>query len=194
MGQNQTKNYQFPSGIKYNISYCRQYNISEKLLSDFCFHKTDVDLSNIVEETGISGCINYKLAELGYSFKTDIEYSLQTLNEFLLKIKILDLGVKWKCYMPTLDNIKYLLFQGNVLLAGIVIDNDLKKMFGITENNSIFSDIVLIVGYNQTDFILKTTWQEDLVNIPFDFVGDFKEIWNIELENPEDKFLNYPLL
>ena len=50
-----------------------------------------------------------------------------------------------------------------------------------------------IIGYTKENILIKTNWTNSIINIPISFISNFREIWNIEIESPEDTFLNKEL-
>ena len=100
-----------------------------------------------------------------------------------------DLVFKTKCYFPRLKNIKRLLSDKNILIAGIIVDKDLVKSLNfenVVLNNNV-TDIVCIVGYDSEHILLKTMWITETVFLKNEFVKNIKEIWSINIENPEIK-------
>jgi hypothetical protein len=183
MGQTQST---IPSGKKYLVSYCKQHNVKEstKLLES-------VDLSNLLVRKGLLNSVfEYKTRFLGYSFKPiDFETGIP-LNKILKNVKLENLSFKCRCYTVSLENIKYFLSNFNVLIAGVIIDKKLSKEIFKKEINTKPSDIVLIVGYTPENLLLKTTWFEEILSLPFEFLCNIKEIWNINILSSEDKYLD----
>ena len=91
--------------------------------------------------------------------------------------------------MVSLDNIKYFLSNFSVLIAGIIIDKKFaKSIFNLDiENKS--SDVILIVGYTSDSLIIKTNWKTIYLEIPYKFICNIKEMWNINILSHEDKYL-----
>jgi hypothetical protein len=137
---------------------------------------------------------------MGYSlqqtpvFKNISNVPLETILEQLtIKSKngiiLSDITIKRICYYPTLCNIKALLSKGNVLIAGIILDplfcnNILQQVIP-----TLITDIVLIVGYTPTSVIIKTSWTPETIEVPNEFIANFKEMWDIFINSPEDKYI-----
>jgi len=202
MGQHQTKHqkYYIPSKKLFKMSYCIQENISESITK-----KEYVDLSKLVEGYEDIGLmlqfIYYKLKHEGYSFKeysiSQITYRLDQIFDYINDNGIFlsnnsvinDFRIIKKCYEPNLNNIYFFLNKGQILLGGIILDEKfitdvLHMEIGKNGNgkNSIISDIVLIIGYDENTIYLKTEWCENTVKIDNKFVSNIREIWNIEIK------------
>ena len=221
MGQLQTKDYYIPSGRNYSMSYVKHINIKFKKLND----SQNFNLSNLIQfdnliikypkENGILKLIYsamwYKITNLGYTIKENIpNLSLnlcEPLNECLDKIinhgfinkredVLSDLIITKQCYQSNLNNIKYLLCNGNILVAGILIDNEfINQVLNSDEIiNDIISDIIIIIGYNLDSLIIKTNWVDTPINLNFSFIDNIKEIWNFEIKSPEENYLNENVL
>lgn len=186
MGQVQSST-KLPLGKSYNISYCKQWDIlKERKFMD------SVDLSHLLESMNlVLSVFKYKLSNSGYHMG-NLFYPINLpLNEIIkfISSKIKPYEIKSKCYIVSLDNIKYLLSDFNVLIAGIIIDQDFAKNILKTEISQDVTDIVLITGYHNTTVTIKTNWSTDLIDIPIDYLCNIKEIWNIEVLPFEDKYL-----
>ena len=196
MGNTSSKRYSLPLGKNYNISYCRQYNHRSKI-KDF------IDLSSFLIEQGdqgdlISKLIIYEINKHGYSLKPIEQrfYNLplnQIIKNFKIKssdnVILKDISLKSRCYFVNEENIKSLLSDGNILIAGIIIDQEFSdSVLDRTPINYLLTDIVLIIGYSDK-LVLKTNWCKENVYIDFNFLCNIKEIWNIIPIVPEDKFL-----
>jgi hypothetical protein len=146
--------------------------------------------------------LHYKIKHLGYNIKQFIteEFGIPLpLNEILERIlnkgikselsneKLNDIEITIQCFYPKLKNIKRLLSSGSILIGGLIIDHKLLKFFDINES-TILSDIVLIVGYTAECIIIRTTWIIESLSIPNEFIDNFKELWDINIKSPEDKF------
>jgi hypothetical protein len=199
MGQSQSLQYTLPLGKRYTISYSPQYNVNEYGFVPETIHinipilnKNPIDLINSVFYS--------KLNRMGYSlqqtpiFKNISNVALEDILEQLtIKSKngiiLSDITIKKNCYYPTLANIKALLSQGNVLIAGIILDplfcnNVLQQVVP-----TLITDIVLIVGYTPTSVIIKTSWTAETIEVPNEFIANFKEMWDIFMNSPEDKYI-----
>jgi len=193
-----------PLGKNYIISYCRQYNIHEPVET-----REQIDLSKIIEENDcknipqlIYSVLYYKIKHLGYNTDNFIseDFAIQLpLNEILETIlsrgikselhheNLNDLEISIECFYPKVKNIKRLLSMGNILIGGLILDRKLLLFLEINDS-VILSDIVLIVGYNTQFIMIKTTWISEILNLPIEFIDNFKELWNINVKSPEDKF------
>jgi len=194
MGNTSSKRYDLPLGKNYNISYCRQYNYKSKI-KDF------IDLSSFLIDHGnlISKLIIYNINKHGYSLKPNnlfLNHNLP-LNEVIKNFKIKssenvilkDVSLKSRCYFVNEENIKSLLSDGNILIGGIIIDQEFSDLYlDKTPINYLLTDIVLIIGYSDK-LILKTNWCKENLYIDFNFLCNIKEIWNVIPIVPEDKFL-----
>lgn len=188
-----------PSGKNYVISYCKHLNF-----------KTRIDIAN--ETNLISGIqidtsnqynlilsVFYnKINSCGYSLKPvyKLPFVVAPLENILKQIKELgfyshnkklsDITLKTKCYTPKLKSIKSLIYLGNILIAGLVIDEDFAKNVLKQETKQLLSDIILIVGYTEKELIAKSIYSE--FTIPNEYTTSIKEVWNIEVETPEDLY------
>ena len=199
MGQVQSFEYTLPLGKRYIISYCSQYNVNATefvpetvLLNISILNKSPNDLINSV--------FYHKLNAIGYSieqrplFKNISNIPLETiLEQVTIKSKtgiiLSDIIVHRMCYYPTLINIKSLLSKGSILIAGLILttkfcENVLKQTV-----NTLITDIVLIVGYTELGLLIKTTWTPEVIEIPNEYLSNFKEIWDIYINSPEDKYI-----
>ena len=199
MGQSQSLQYTLPSGKRYTISYCSQYNVKEYGFVPDSVHinipvlnKNPIDL--------IYSVFYAKLNAMGYSmeqtsvFRNISNIPLETvLEQVTIKSKngltLSDITVKQTCYYPTIANIKSLLAKGSPLIAGIILD----PLFCTTVLHEVIShlitDIVLIVGYSETGVIIKTSWTPETIEVPNEYLSNFKEMWDIYINSPEDKYI-----
>jgi hypothetical protein len=187
MGQAQSSNNnKLPSGKSYNISYCQQWDIlKEKKFPEY------IDLSNLLEGSLLLSVFKYKMSNMGYSMGK-VFYPINVpLNEIInfISLKLKPYKIKSRCYIVSLDNIKYLLSEFNVLIAGIIVDQEFAKNILNTEITQTVTDIILITGYHDSCVTIKTNWTSDLIDIPIDYLCNIKEIWNIEVLPLEDKYL-----
>ena len=195
MGQTHTKeeieNLTLPSGNNYLISYCRGYDVTKRIK---CSKEINLELlisqKKINVQELIYNVFKYKIDFLGYSI-TDLKIKTidnVPLNIYLNQIKIMDLIITNTCYNVKLSNIKYLLNKGNIIIAGLILDCEfIKEVFNIISSEEL-TDIVLIIGYNLDFIIIKTSWISTPVNIPIRLLDNFKEMWNIKIESPEEKY------
>lgn len=212
---NQINELKIPKNKIYNVSYCTGNNL---LGNDKEFLEI-LNISSLIEYFNnstnkknevlvlIYSSFLYKLRSIGYSLVPKITINNQIINSNLEDLiylickegiyteydKLSDLKVIGSCYNVNINNIKYLLNKGNIIIAGIIIDKpllvDLNYLnLSLFENNS--SDIVLIVGYSYTELILKTNWSDELIFINIKFINNLKELWNIEVYSPEEKILS----
>jgi len=188
MGQGPSKKeYSLPSGKKYVFSYCRHYSLnmdSENFES--------INLENLLEtsEEVLEQVFNYKLKNIGYSFKTSIKTIKGPLHNILNSVILpKDISFLAKCYQVQKHIIQYFLTKGDILVCGLIMDEDfLLEILGIPFRDTL-SDIILIVGYTPDKFLIKTNWTPDTLEIPWIFVENIQELWNINIESPEEKYL-----
>ena len=222
MGIAQSKEYYLPSGKNYSMSYIKYINVNINVNLMFV---DNINLSNVIhfdnliiqypKESGILKLIYsamwYKITNLGYSIKENISYLNLNLNDplnecldkiithgFLNKHEdvLSDLIITKQCYQSNLNNIKYLLCNGNILVAGILIDNEFISQVLDSDEiiNDIISDIIIIIGFNSDSLIIKTNWVENVINLNFSFIDNIKEICNFEIKSPEENYLNENVL
>jgi len=191
MGQAQSKkNYNLPLGKNFIISYCRHHSIKKEQ----AIHE-EINLEKIVSGDStldlILSVFNYHLSHNGINVKCkNIQPFRGTLHEILLGIKgSYKHPIETKCYFSEPTNIKALLTNGNVLIAGIIIDSEFANDYLDTNFTNTRSDIVLIVGYTQNEYIIKTTWCLETIKLPWESLGNIKEVWNISVKNPENEYL-----
>ena len=189
MGQSQTKEYYLPSGKNYSMSYVKYTNVNKNLTQELTQElnlSNVIQFDNLIvqfpKEYGILkliySAIWYKITNSGYTIKENISNLIlnlrDPLNECLDKIIkygfgenkdnqqacLSDLIIVKQCYQSNLDNIKYLLYTGNILVAGIIIDQEfINQVLNSDEIiNDILSDIIIIIGYNLDSLIIKTNW------------------------------------
>ena len=135
MGQTQSNC--IPSGKHYKYSYCKQLDnlvytflpesINLILNLNFDLSKNENYILNFIYVS-----IYYKIKNLGYNIKENTNYYIPTNNVQLNTIienvalkgimsssneVLKDLSIVGKPYKVSLNNIKYLLSQGNILIA-----------------------------------------------------------------------------
>ena len=210
MGQTQS-NF-IPSGKHYKYSYCKQldnlvYNILPESIN--LSLNLSLNLSSSKNENYILNLIYvsiyYKIKNLGYNLKENKNHYISTYNTQLNTIienvalkgimsssneVLKDLSIVGKPYKVSLNNIKYLLSQGNILIAGIVLDERFGMEVLQKVIHSLLTDIVLIVGYNAENIYILSNWKPEIIKIDNCFVDNILEIWNIEINSPEEYFLN----
>ena len=104
-------------------------------------------------------------------------------------INLTDIDIKKNCYYPTLHNIKSLLCNGNVLIAGLILDSPLCVNVLHQKVIQLITDIVLIVGYSPNGIFIKTSWTPEILELPIEYISNFKEMWDIYINSPEDKYI-----
>ena len=200
MGASQSK-YNLPSGKRYSISYSKQIDYPNTPI------KSNIHINTPIENetpTDMIYSVCYRLLEnMGYSpSKRYSHYQPANMNieESISRIKIKtprgctsDVKIKGTSYYPS--NIKKLVSDGNILIAGIVLDPH-EKILNVEgpvslENINRITDVVCVVGYSEHGIHIQTSWCNEYLIINESMV---KEIWNITIENEEDTFLNidYP--
>lgn len=205
MGNTNSTAFKLPYENKYFFSYEKQYD-SNGIIKD------SIDLSNFIQDNGnfIYQIIFNQIINLGYSIKLkvpkmDLYKKTSTIKEIIQSIKaygflssdytdnLSDLKFTSKCYFPRLKNIKILLSQNHILIAGIIIDHELMKSIlpNFVLKNEV-SDIIVIVGYNSENILIKTLWTPEVLSINISFIQNIKEIWTILIESPEN-YLNLNL-
>jgi len=199
MGQSQSSEYILPFGKRYIISYCAQYNIK-----DSGTFKDSVNVNIPVENNKtplhlIYTLFYYKLNLIGYSIKPiwkhlNCNIPLETILEKISinssdLVTLSDITIQRTCYYPTLDNIKSLLSNGNVLIGGMILGPKMCTDILNQTVNNLITDIVLIVGYTPSGILIKTTWTSGTIEIPNEYLSNFKELWDIYINSPEDKYI-----
>jgi hypothetical protein len=206
MGQTQSF---IPSGKRFKYSYSKQLEIP------FVKHIQPVtDLSRIIEippqqqeyhsgyiSSFIQTVIYYNVQNIGY--KIDIcdpietEGNLQNMIDQVIahgvicsdkRTKISDLTITSVSYKINRHGIKSLLSQGHILIAGIVLDKTLGSEINVNIT-SIVTDVVLLVGYDDTSIYIISNWLPDVLALPDHFIDNILEIHTIEVFSPEDRYL-----
>jgi len=202
MGNN-SSSLKIPDKNNYFCSYEKQY--------DYHTHsviKESVDLSNYINNSGnfIYQHIINQIKSLGYSIKLDVPIipvynKKSTIKKIISSIesigflssdytdRLSDLIFKSKCYFPRIENIRTLLSDENILIAGIVLDEELFKFLKQTYKKDV-SDIICIVGYDSENILIKTTWTNETISINNKFVPNLYELWTINIESPENKIIS----
>ena len=191
--------FKIPSGKNYLISYSKQSRYTPiQFISNETNLVTGIDISNKSSLHLLYSVFYYHLHALGYSLKS-IVYPLPgpvlPLDELIFHIikrgfyssdtPLSDIIITPKCYSPKLKTIRSLVYLGNIIVAGLVIDQELSQ-FLFKSKLDIITEVVLIVGYTEKDLLLKCTWSSDIVSVPNEHLSNIKEIWNIEIKSPED--------
>ena len=208
MGQTQSDF--IPSGKHYKYSYCKQLdNLVYTFLPESINLSLNLNLNLSKNENYILNfiyvSIYYKIKNLGYNIKENTNYYIPTNNVQLNTIienvalkgimsssneVLKDLSIVGKPYKVSLNNIKYLLSQGNILIAGIVLDERFGMEILQKVVHSLLTDIVLIVGYDAESIYILSNWKSEIIKINNCFIDNILEIWNIEINSPEEYFLN----
>ena len=197
--------YTLPNFNKYTISYCKQNNFDNTIKEGQLKESIDLSSSILFDNNLVYCVILEQVNKLGYSlkkvfqkpipFNTPLNEIIKSYNSFMssdCNDTLNDLIIKNTCHYATLDNIKKILNNFNVIIAGIIIDHDLiKSITNHTSNTPISSfkqttDIVCIVGYNSSSILLKTNWTDKIIHLNTSFIENIKEIWNIDIKSPED--------
>ena len=193
MGGTQSK-YNLPSGRRYTISYAKQNEFHEKVLI-----KEKIHINASIENetpTDMLYSICYRLLEnSGYSpskryshyqpTSMNIEESIQKIKIKTLRGNQSDIVIHGTSYYPTLENIKKLLSQGNILVAGIVLEPECTVLDVVLKQR--LTDVVCIIGYSGETLFIQTSWREDYLEVNCNII---KEIWNITIDIPEDKYMD----
>jgi len=191
-----------PSGKNYIISYCKHLNFKAKTeISNETNLISGISIDTKNQYNLILSVFYNKINACGYSLKFICKptFTIAPLENILKEIKengfyssnkqkkLSDIIIKTKCYAPKIKIIKSLVYLGNVLIAGLVIDEEFAKNVLKMDTKQLLSDIVLIVGYTEKELIVKSIYSQFV--IPNEYISSIKEVWNIEVESPEDSFL-----
>ena len=196
---NEAQNFNLSNLIQFDnviIQYPKEHGILKLIYSAMWYKITNLgytikenipNLSLNLRES-LDECLD-KIINYGFITEKDKEYNQQ---EHCLS----DLIITKQCYQSNLNNIKYLLCNGNILVAGILIDNEfINQVLNSDEIiNDIISDIIIIIGYTSDSLIIKTNWVDTPINLNFLFINNIKEIWNFEIKSPEENYLNENVL
>jgi len=195
MGQQNTKqeSLSLPSGKNFKHSYCLRHE--NKVLKNKI---KNVDLSFLIKDYNtqlVMQVFYYKLKHLGYTLSilknVYTGYRIENiLNSFVKEgIPVIgdelinDLEITVECYEPHLNNIYYHLNNGNILIAGIILTTEfVNTLFEKTVEDRVLSDIILITGYDSSNFFIKTTWTNVILTIPNKFLKNIREIWNVNIK------------
>jgi len=192
-----------PFGKNYQISYCKHSKL--KCVNGLTSETNLINGIKINNKNHINLILSVfynKINANGYSLKYMDNHLLinlpldEVINSIIKKgfyssghqKKLSDIIINPKCYIPKLKNIRSLVYMGNVLIAGLVIDSEFSKNILKCELKEIVTEIVLIVGYTEKSILIKGIWNNELLSIPNEYIDYIKEIWNIEIESPEDKY------
>jgi len=195
MGQQNTKqeSLSLPSGKNFKHSYCLRHE--NKVLKNKI---KNVDLSFLIKDYNtqlVMQVFYYKLKHLGYTLSilknVYTGYRIENiLNSFVKEgIPVIgdelinDLEITVECYEPHLNNIYYHLNNGSILIAGIILTTEfVNTLFEKIVEDRVLSDIILITGYDSSNFFIKTTWTNVILTIPNKFLKNIREIWNVNIK------------
>lgn len=196
MGNNNTKSLIVPVYNKYIISYCKQKNYKGDVISAESIDLSYMIPQNITESTNIIYYTIFdEINKQGYSLTQGNFYfdRSKPLNELINSCNSFlssdgtdaldDIIINSHCYVPTMDNIKKLLNNKKIIIAGIILDLDLIKSISdeYPELNQV-TDIICITGYTSEDnLLIKTAWKNEIVELNNSFVENIKEIWSIDI-------------
>jgi len=199
MGQNSSKTYNDEHFIPAERLFKLSYTVKTPQ-RNVCNIVQTVNLSLLLNEyTNIGVFMQFlyqKLKYAGYnSLKpinvdfgyTSIQSILQDLNENGIPVGngvIKDVKIIKNCYEPNFNNICYFLNKGRLLLAMIILDTEfITESLKLTENNlkEVATDAVVIVGYDEFNFYIKTNWFKFIVKVENKFINNIKEIWDIDI-------------
>ena len=193
-----SKEITLPTGKYFKHSYCLKHE--NKVLKNKI---KGIDLSFLIDDYNtqlIMQVFYYKLKHLGYTLGVikhvytgyRIEHIFNSFVKEGVPIKndemIDDLTITVECYEPHLNNIYYHLNKGSILVAGIILTEEfIKNLFENFDkfdkfdkfDNKVLSDIILITGYDSSNFFIKTTWISGILTIPNKYLKNIREIWNI---------------
>jgi hypothetical protein len=130
--------------------------------------------------------LNYINVDFGY---LSIDTILTDINKLGFPISnnetIKDISFIKNCYKPSLKYIYHFLNKGSILLALIILDapfiKECLKISSLENFKDFATDAVIIVGYNEHSFFIKTNWFEDTICVENCFIDNIKEIWDTEL-------------
>ena len=195
-----------PSGKNYIISYCKHSKF--KSIPDIS-NKTNlvngIGINNKTHTHLIYSVFYYFINNNGYSLKkmyphgTTTNLSLECLLKGIItkgfysadyQKKLSDIIITPICYTPKLKTIRSLVYLGNVLIAGLIIDSYLSQLLFKVDVKQVVTEIVLVIGYNEKELLVKSIWDSEIISIPNEYISNIKEVWNIEINSPEDKFFD----
>jgi hypothetical protein len=182
------------ASVLHNNYICSNYSLT----SDIECHEyeLEVDLSHLLKSSKdlyglIYSVFYYKIKHVGYltpKNQTVTLNNIQLINTVKMvyrTIKIKDLIVDIRNYLPRLQVIKYFLSSGYILIAGMIMDTEfIKEVFNIDSPTKY--EIVLILGYTPEYIIVKNV--STSFNVPIKFITHVKEIINISINSPEEKY------
>jgi hypothetical protein len=198
-----------PSGKNYTISYTK--HLKFKSIPDIPTETnlvTGIKVRNETHLEMIYSVFYYNINNNGYSLKGRYPYfnitgtTLEDIFKSIIKrgiwsmdnqTKLSDITILPKCYSPKLKTLRSLIYLGNVLIAGLLIDKALSQILFKVEFTELVTEIVLILGYTEKEILIKGIWSEETISIPNEYSTSIKEVWNIEIHSPEDKYLEIPM-
>jgi len=189
--------YFIPTNKLFKMSYVIHENI--KTLS---IPLNDINLDNnnfkdINKIPIIMQFIYYKLKNVGYNLTPlKIDYPYYNIDDILSQINskgipvlnhtsLNDFKIIKQCYEPSLNNIYHFLNKGNILLGGIILNEEfINDVLKIDKEPyiGIISDLILIVGYNPDNIFIKTNWCKKNIKVKNEYLNNIKEIWNVEIK------------
>jgi hypothetical protein len=200
MGQNSSKTFNdehfIPSERLFKLSYTVYKSISNGPLET-----SSVNLSNLLDEyhnnIGVFMQFFYQKFKFnGYNLKPiNFNFGYRSIHDIIMDISnngfpvsnnefFKDIKIIKSCYKPSLDTIYNFLNQGKLLLAMIILDTDfITDSLKLSHENlkDIATDAVVIVGYDQFNFYIKTNWFKFIVKVENKFINNIKEIWDIDI-------------
>ena len=187
--------YFIPTNKLFKISYVI-HEIIKTLSIPLNDVNIDINIDNIKIPI-IMQFIYYKLKNVGYNLtplKIDYPYynidnifndinskGIPVLNHAALN----DFKIIKNCYEPSLNNIYHFLNKGNILLGGIILNEEfINNVLKIDKEPyfGIISDLILIVGYNTDHVFIKTNWCKKNIKVKNEYLNNIKEIWNVEIK------------
>jgi len=196
MGNNITKGLSFPSYNKYIISYCKQKDYKVDIITTEYINLSYMIPQDISDSRNIIYYVTLgELTKQGYSLKEHNNFYFESRKPLVELINscnsfsssdstdiLDDLIIKPECYVPTINNIKKILNNKKIIIAGIIIDLDLVKSISdeYSELNQV-TDIICIIGYTQDSLLIKTAWKNEIIELNNSFIENIKEIWTINI-------------
>jgi hypothetical protein len=206
MGQTQSF---IPSGKRFKYSYSKQLEIpfvkQIEPVTDLS-HLIDLPPQQQKYDSGyisnfIQTVIYYNLQNIGYNVHLfdpiETEGTLQNMIDQVIakgvlcsdkRTKISDLTITSVSYKINRHSIKSLLSQGNILIAGIVLDKTLGSEINV-KISSFVTDVVLLVGYDTSSIYIISNWVPDVLVVPDHFIDNILEVHKIKVHSPEDYYL-----
>ena len=204
MGQKYSTTYNdanfIPAERLFKLSYTLSKTLKTFKSQDHNVEK--VDISRVFEKyhhtIGVFMQFLYFLTKTsGYTLKpTRFEWGYMSIEGILHQINmngfpvinndyIKDIKVIKDCYKPDLNVIYYFLSRGRPLLAMVILEPVfITECLKLSSENlkDIATDAVIIVGYDDISFSIKTNWFDFIVNVENKFIDNFKELWDVSLK------------